>query len=120
MPEPSVPKQKMTDMLLMQYMGFACKETAREYTFQVRYAKEDMREFTLTIMNEAFVAHRVRYQDAPDVCSAKLRRELASDASQPTNTCFPITDQELDNYRLTHTRKAAKGFYQPKPKDDYL
>jgi hypothetical protein len=119
MPEPAVPERKMSDMLVMQYMGFACKETAREYTFQVRYAKEDMREFTLTIMNEAFVSRRVRYQDAPDVCSSKLRRELATDASQPTNTCFPITDLELDNYRLAHTRKAAKGFYQPKPKDDY-
>ena len=74
----------MSDMLVMQYMGFACKETAREYTFQVRYAKEDMREFTLTIMNEAFVSRRIRYQDAPDVCSSKLRRELA-DRCQPAH-----------------------------------
>jgi hypothetical protein len=109
----------MSDTILIQYLGFECKEKVREYTFQVRYAKEDMREFTLEILNEAFISHRIRYQDAPDLCSVKLRRELTTKASQPSNTCFPITDLDLDDYRLAHTRKPPKGFYQPKPKDDY-
>ena len=51
---------KMTNSILMQYLGFGSKGQWREYAFQVRYAGEDVRDFTLTIPNEAFTSHRVR------------------------------------------------------------
>jgi hypothetical protein len=109
----------MSDAILMQYVGFESKNQGREYTFQVRYAADDIRDFTLTILNQAFTSHRVRYQDAPSVCSLKLRRELTANANHPSQTNFLISDAELDDYRLGHTSKSSKSPYGPKPQDDF-
>lgn len=109
----------MTTSILMQYMGFESKNEGREYLFQVRCTAEDMREFTLTIADEAFNSRRVRYQDAPSVCSLRLRRELTENASYPSNTNFPITDAEMEDYKLAHTSKIPKSPYSPKPRNDY-
>jgi hypothetical protein len=95
----------MSDTTLVQYVGFEAKTLVREYTFQVRHAADVVREFTLTIANEAFDARRVRYQDGPDVCSLKLQRELVSCANHPPKTHFRLTDTELEEYRSAHTRK---------------
>jgi len=95
----------------MQFVGFEVKTLVREYTFTVREPSVDPREFTLTITNQSFNDHRVRYQDAPDVCSAKLRRELAAYANHPPGTHYRITDTELDDYRSAHApRKGRMGF----------
>lgn len=103
----------------MQYLGFQPKNEWREYSFQVRYAAEDIRDFTLTILNEAFTSHRVRYQDAPDVCSAKLRRELSANPNHPSHTVFAISDSELADYKAGHSSKASNRLYGPKPRDEY-
>ena len=62
---------------------------------------------------------RARYQDAPDICSARLRRELAADGNHPSNTHFQITDQELDDYRGRHSPKTSQSPYKKKPKEEY-
>jgi hypothetical protein len=93
---------------IMQFVGFEVKARVREYTFTVREASTDPREFTLTIPNEAFNDHRVRYQDAPDVCSLKLRRELATYANHPPNTHYGITDAEIEDYRSSHAPRNKK------------
>ena len=108
----------MSHNILMQYMGFESKSRGREYRFEVRCAAEDLREFTLTIADEAFNSRRVRYQDAPDVCSLKLKRELITNADCPSRTNFSITDAELDDYRMAHTSK-SKAPWAPKPKEDF-
>ncbi len=109
---------KMSDTRLMQYVGFDSKDQGREYRFQVRYTTEDTREFTLTIPSAAFISHLVRYQDAPDVCSLKLQRELATNADHASKTDFPVTDAELEDYRLAHTSKSPKSRYSLKPQSD--
>jgi hypothetical protein len=108
----------MSDTILMQYLGFKPKNEWREYSFQVPYAAEDIRDFTLTILNEAFTSHRVRYQDAPDVCSAKLRRELSANPTHPSHTNFAISDSELADYK-GHSPKASNRLYGSKPRDEY-
>ncbi len=109
----------MSDAIFVQYVGFEAKALVREYTFNVRHAPDEPREFTLTIANEAFDARRVRYQDAPDVCSLKLQRELATYANRPPKTHYRITDAELDDYRSTHTTKAARPHYPHKPEQHF-
>jgi hypothetical protein len=93
----------MSKEILMQFMGFESKAAAREYTFTVREASGGVREFTLTISHDSFTAHRVRFQDAPDVCALKLRREFALSENCPLSSHFDITDTELEDYRSTHT-----------------
>jgi hypothetical protein len=98
----------MSHAILMQYTGFESKRRGREYTFQVRFAAEDVRDFTVTISVEAFDARRARFQDAPDICSLRLKRELTANADCPSNTNFEITDIELEDYRERHYSKSGK------------
>jgi hypothetical protein len=109
----------MSDAVLVQYVGFEAKTLVREYTFQVRLPADEPREFTLTIANEAFGSRRVRYQDAPDVCSLKLQRELTTYANHPPKSHFRVTDAELDDYRLAHTAKSARSSYMRRPQQDF-
>lgn len=109
----------MIDKTLVQYAGFEARPLVRVYTFVVREGEQEPREFTLSITNEAFDSHRARYQDAPDICSAKLRHELAACASQPVKTHFRITDAELDDYRGAHKLKPAWNPYKRKPEHDF-
>ncbi|MGB2664416.1 MAG: hypothetical protein WAK48_10455 [Candidatus Acidiferrum sp.] len=97
----------MTPGLIVQYRGFQAKLLMREYTFQVREAGTE-REFTLNIANEAFLSHRVRYQDAPDICAQRLQAELAAHANHPLETAYVITSAELDGYRTLRAEKPSR------------
>jgi hypothetical protein len=92
----------MSRGVIVQYAGFTSKSLVREYCFLVRDVSSEPREFTFTILNEAFRSHRVRYQDAPDICSIKLHRELAEQLDHPVQTHYRISDIELNNYRDSH------------------
>src|SRR5438270_12985447 len=91
----------MADQLLMQYVGFTSGALVREYSFIVRDESGQPREYTVTIANEAFLSHQVRYQDGPSICSRRLRRELdlAANATDQSTTQFCLTDLELAYYR---------------------
>ncbi len=97
----------MTDGLIVQYLGFQAKLLVREYAFQVREAGAE-REFTLNIANDAFLSHRVRYQDAPDICAQRLQAELAAHANHPPQTEYVITTDELDAYRTARAVKPSR------------
>ncbi|MBZ5661851.1 MAG: hypothetical protein LAO08_15720 [Acidobacteriia bacterium] len=109
----------MSDNLIVQFVGYEVHPLDREYTFTVREDKTEPREFTLTIATAAFDARRARFQDAPDICSLRLRRELATDANHPVNTHFQITDEELDDYRGRHTPKQSQSPYKKKTSEGY-
>lgn len=97
----------MSREILVQFVRFEAKASVREYTFTVREPSTDPREFKLTISNEAFNERRVRYQDAPDVCSARLRQELATHANHPPTSHYQITDADLDDYRNSHASRTS-------------
>jgi hypothetical protein len=104
----------MTENVNVQYVGFQSKALVREYSFLVRQASSGTREFTLTIMNQAFSSHCVRYQDAPDICSLKLHRELAAFANDPPQTHYRISELELSEYRDSHAPKSGRKLYAPR------
>ena len=112
------PRHPVSENIIVQFVGFQAKPLSREYTFTVRERETEPREYVIAITNAAFDSRRVRYQDAPDVCSLKLKRELITNADVPSKTNFPITDAELDDYRMAHTSK-AKAPWAPKPKEDF-
>jgi hypothetical protein len=94
------------DAVVLQYVGFETKGTVREYIFALRGSGGGSSEYLVTIANAAFVEHRVRYQDAPDICSLRLRREFATSTDHPPFTRFSVTDAELADYKDAHTPKA--------------
>jgi hypothetical protein len=104
----------MSDNVIVQFVGFEAKALVREYNFHVRQASSEIREFTLTIVNEAFNSRRVRYQDAPEICSLRLHRELATYSNCPPQAHYRISEIDLDEYRCSHTPKATSGFHHPK------
>lgn len=95
----------MSRSVIVQYAGFTSKSLVREYCFLVRDVSSEPREFTFTILNEAFRSHRVRYQDAPEICSIKPHRELAEQLNHPLKTHYRITDIELNTYHDSHVSR---------------
>jgi len=103
---------------IVQYLGFAAKPQAREYTLNVREAGQE-REFRLDIANEAFISHRARYQDAPGICAARLHAELTASSNRPAETQFHITDEELDKFRESHSPKIGQNVWGKKPQENF-
>ena len=96
----------MSDAVVFHYVGFATKGAEREYTFTLLGSCGESAEYFVAIASAAFLAHRVRYQDAPDICSLRLHREFAGQISHPPSTRFSITDAELADYKDSHTPKS--------------
>ena len=87
----------------IQYMGFQLKPRGREYCYRVLDTRAETREFTLTILNQAFAGNRVPYQDAADLCYQKLQRALGAEtAEQPLPRHATISDQEIEEYERKH------------------
>ena len=99
----------VSDAVVLQYLGFETKGAVREYTFTVRGSGGESSEYFVIIPNAAFVGHRVRYQDAPDICSLRLRREFATRTDHPPSTRFAVTDAELADYKDAHTPKSKSS-----------
>ena len=107
----------MSSEVRIEFVGFEAKTLVREYTFSVREPAGDPREFTLTILNQAFQDRRLRFQDAPDVCSSRLRRELMANGNHPSETHFHITHAELDDYRNRHASPKRSMFHRPRDEE---
>jgi len=104
----------MRENVNVQYVGFEAKALVREYRFLVRQASVETREFAVTIVNEAFSSHRVRYQDGPDVCSLRLHRVLATFSNHLPRAHYRISELDLNEYRDSHAPNTASGFHSPK------
>jgi hypothetical protein len=104
----------MNEPVNVQYVGFQAKTLVREYRFIVRRASNEASEFTLSIGNEAFGSRRVRFQDAPEICSLRLHRELAVFGNHPPQAHYCISETDLDDYRSSHAPKVWGYPYKPK------
>jgi hypothetical protein len=98
----------VSEKIILQYVGFQVKASGREYTFNAREVSSEPRAYTVSIENEAFASRRARYQDAPDICSIKLKREFATYANHPPKTHYKISHVELDEYRETRKQRHAR------------
>ena len=96
-----------------EYVGFTVNERTREYQLQVMRPDGEPRQFTVAISNKAFLTHRVRYQDAPEICFLKLQRELDASGEGYPSSHMTVTDAELSEYKTAHTPKTNKN--RPKP-----
>jgi len=92
----------------VEYVGFTVNEVSRNYCLRAKLPDGDFQDFTLAILNKAFVDSLVRYQDAPDLCFLKLQRELVAAGGNLPALHHELTNAELEEYRLSHT---------PRPKE---
>lgn len=97
----------------LEYLGFKTEATGRQYTLRVRKPNGEFRDYTLAIALDAFTAHRARYQDAPEICFLKLRRELAASGDGVPAAFLKVSDADLEEYRSSHAPKPPQR--RPKP-----
>lgn len=103
----------MSENVNVQYVGFEAKVLVREYRFVVRGSANQISEYTLTIDNESFGSRHVRFQDAAEICSLRLHRELAAFGNRPPRAHYCIGTAELEDYRKSHSPKAAGYAHKP-------
>jgi hypothetical protein len=89
----------------IRYMGFECTSAGRAYRLRVD-GVGDPRLVTVTIANAAFETRKARFQDAPELCFARLQRELASNVDLPDGLALVITAAEIDEYRDAQLRRS--------------
>jgi hypothetical protein len=103
--------------LTLEYLGFRNARDRREYMLCARLGTESC-EYTVWIANAAFAAGHALFQDGPDICYQKLRRELADTELTGTHT-VEVTKSELLEYRDAHAPPQRRGFSSkpspPKP-----
>jgi hypothetical protein len=104
----------MSEAVFMEYIGFKSTILGRVYRFHVRFTSIDSRDYTVTIASEVFVSRCLSYQDAPHVCSSRLRRELTANPEVPTGTDFLINAQEINDQRAKQIALARQRRYGPK------
>ncbi|HET7295431.1 MAG TPA: hypothetical protein VFM88_23655 [Vicinamibacteria bacterium] len=99
----------------LEYCGFRNTEVSREYVLLARLL-DDEREYVVAIAHAAFASRRVSFQDGPDICFQRLRRELLGQSLLPLPP-LTITEVELAAYRTAHapvaTRRAAAAMLWP-------
>jgi len=103
----------------VEYVGFRNREATREYNLRIRHKDGRCDEFTLAIPLDAFVAHRVRYQDGAEICFQKLQRALV-DWEATSETLLPppyqdVTEAEMDAFREAHAPKTRTQRAYNKP-----
>ena len=92
----------------VEYVGFRTEGALRQYELRVRQPTGEVRDFTLAIPIEAFVAGRVRYQDAPEICFLKLQRALAASTDPLPVSHLGVSNAELEEYRAAHAPRSPQ------------
>jgi len=94
-------------MASIRYMGFRSTGDGREYTLRVE-GEGDPRVFVILIPHAAFSERQARFQDAPDLCYAKLQRELTLDATLAPGKMLVLTAADLADYRDLQTKRSPE------------
>jgi hypothetical protein len=93
---------KVVRLPAMTYRGFRTTPEGREYSISVGVEGAAPRLFVLFIAHTTFASGEARFQDAPDLCCGRLRRELLANADLLPGPRLVITGQELLQYREHH------------------
>ena len=93
--------------LSIRYMGFRCTGEGREYTLRVD-GEGDPRLFIYVIPYAAFAEKQTRFQDAPDLCFAKMQRDLASDSALVATAPVVLTAADLAEYREMQAKRSGE------------
>jgi hypothetical protein len=99
------PRKGVRMAVLIQYEGFIVSTHSRIYSFQVIDSPGKSRQFTVTIQLEAFRAAPFKFQDGPDICFARLKRELDGETQDAhAKPHLKIVEQDILQYSQLHPR----------------
>jgi hypothetical protein len=89
----------------VRYIGFENTGDGRAYTLRVD-GEGEPRIVTVTIPQSAFASRQARFQDAPELCFARLQRELAANSELPDGLQLEITFGELTEFREAQLQRS--------------
>jgi len=85
--------------MYIQYVGFNVAASSRIYSFHVVTTSEQAREFKVEIHSEAFRAARLKLQDGPAICFARLKQELQKETPEwPAGNNLSIEEHDIREY----------------------
>ncbi len=89
--------------MYIQYVGFNVTASSRIYNFDVVDTREEPREFTGNIQSEAFRTARLKLQDGPAICFARLKQELQGETPESrAGTNLSIEERDIREYWEQH------------------
>jgi hypothetical protein len=89
--------------MYIQYVGFDVAASSRIYNFHVIDTLEKAREFTVNIQSDAFRTARLKLQDGPAICFARLKQELQGEtAASPAGTSLSMGERDIREYWERH------------------
>ncbi len=91
----------------VRYLGFESATDGRRYRLQVD-AGDDARVFVMVIPHAAFTSREARFQDAPDLCFARLQRELEADATLAPGAPVVLTSADFADYRDRQAKRVPE------------
>src|SRR5271157_4005790 len=95
--------------MYIQYVGFNVATSSRIYDFDVIDTAE-VRKFTVKVQSDAFRPARLKLQDGPGICFARLKQELQGETPESraaAHSSINIGEQDIQEYLERH--------YPPKP-----
>ena len=86
----------------IQYLGFEQDLKCRRYSFKVIETLKQDRDFQLSVENLSVVACKFKFQDIPDLCFSRLKRDLASENGEVLPLRSFVSETELNQYIAEH------------------
>ena len=88
--------------MYIQYVGFNVAASSRIYNFDVIDTNE-AREFTVEVQSGAFGPARLKLQDGPGICFARLKQELQGETQEArVEAHLSIGEQYIQEYLERH------------------
>ncbi len=93
--------------MYIQYVGFDVAASSRIYNFHVIDTQE-AREFTVEVQSETFRPARLKLQDGPDICFARLKQELQGETQESRiEAHLNIGERDIQEYIERHYPPAS-------------
>ena len=88
--------------MYIQYVGFNVASSSRIYNFDVIDTAE-VRKFTVKLQSDAFRPARLRLQDGPAICFARLEQELQAETQEArAEAHLSIVERDIQEYLRRH------------------
>lgn len=84
------------------YLGFRATAEGREYSLRVS-SEGEPRLFHFLIGHQAFASRQLSFQDAPDLCYARMQSDLSADPELLPGACRELTTEDLLDYHRART-----------------
>lgn len=84
--------------MYIQYVGSNVAASSRIYNFDAIDTKE-AREFTVEVQSEMFRPARLKVQDGPEICFARLKQELQGETQESrAEAHLSIAERDIQEY----------------------